>query len=102
MIIIELTYKKPIDVVNEFVDEHIAFLKKYYEKGIFLASGQKNPHDGGIIVALGDKDTIIKIIQEDAFVKNDVVNYRVTEFVPNRYHKVLEKIICDDNSHLTD
>ncbi|MES2142512.1 MAG: hypothetical protein V4471_06515 [Pseudomonadota bacterium] len=36
------------------------------QKGIFLASDQKNPHDGGIIIAATDKETAIKIIQEDS------------------------------------
>ena len=41
MLLIELTYKKPIDEVNNFLDQHRSFLNKYYENGIFLASGPK-------------------------------------------------------------
>ena len=34
MLLIELTYKKPIDEVNNFLDQHRSFLNKYYENGI--------------------------------------------------------------------
>ena len=65
--LIELTYKKPIDEVNNFLDQHRSFLNKYYENGIFLASGPKNPRDGGIIIAVANREAINTIILEDPF-----------------------------------
>ncbi len=35
MLLIELTYKKPIEEVNNFLDKHRYFLNIYYENGIF-------------------------------------------------------------------
>jgi uncharacterized protein YciI len=67
MLLIELTYKKPIDEVNNFLDQHRSFLNKYYENGIFLASGPKNPRDGGIIIAVANREAINTIILEDPF-----------------------------------
>ena len=67
MLLIELTYKKPIDEVNNFLDQHRSFLNKYYENGIFLASGPKNPRDGGIIIAVANREAINTIILEDLF-----------------------------------
>ena len=67
MLLIELTYKKPIDEVNNFLDQHRSFLNKYYENGIFLASGPKNPRDGGIIIAVANREAINTIILGDPF-----------------------------------
>ena len=67
MLLIELTYKKPIDEVNNFLDQHRSFLFNYYENGIFLASGPKNPRDGGIIIAVANREAINTIILEDPF-----------------------------------
>ena len=67
MLLIELTYKKPIDEVNNFLDQHRSFLNKYYENGIFLASGPKNPRAGGIIIAVANREAINTIILEDPF-----------------------------------
>ena len=67
MLLIELTYKKPIDEVNNFLDQHRSFLFLYYENGIFLASGPKNPRDGGIIIAVANREAINTIILEDPF-----------------------------------
>ncbi|MDP4170378.1 MAG: YciI family protein, partial [Bacillota bacterium] len=51
MFIVELTYVKSLDEIDRLREAHVAFLKKYYEKGIFLMSGPKNPRKGGIIIA---------------------------------------------------
>lgn len=93
MLIIELTYKKPIDEVNNFLDQHRSFLNKYYENGIFLASGPKNPRDGGIIIAVANRETINTIILEDPFYQYGISDYRIIEFEPNRYCPGFEKIL---------
>ena len=93
MFIVELTYKKPLDEVNKFLDEHKSFLNKYYAQGIFVASGPKNPRDGGIILALTDKETMMKIIEEDPFCYQKIADYRVIQFEPHKYSQLFEKII---------
>ena len=51
MFIIELTYKVPPETIDANMDAHIDFLEKYYKSGHFLASGRKEPRDGGLIFA---------------------------------------------------
>ena len=85
MIIIELTYKKSLDEVNALLQEHRDFLEKYYSEKMFLASGPKNPRNGGVILAIGDLSLINKIIEEDPFYQHDVADYRIIEFEPNKY-----------------
>lgn len=85
MIIIELTYNKSLNEVNALLQEHRDFLEKYYSKKTFLASGPKNPRNGGVILAMGNLPVIKKIIEEDPFYQHDVANYRMIEFEINKY-----------------
>lgn len=81
MFIIELTYKVPGAVIDQHLDGHMEFLDKYYEAGNFLASGRKEPRDGGLILAIAaDKKEIEKIISEDPFKKGGLADYRIIEF----------------------
>ena len=50
MFIVNLTYIKPLDEVEKHLEKHIDFLNQYYTKGLFIASGRKNPRTGGIIL----------------------------------------------------
>ena len=50
MFIVNLTYIKPLDAVEKYLEKHIDFLNQYYTKGLFIASGRKNPRTGGIIL----------------------------------------------------
>lgn len=92
MLIIELTYKKPLDDVNQLLHKHRDFLDKYYKKKLFLASGPKKPRNGGIILSRGDQATISKILEEDPFYQNEIADYRVTEFEPNKYSDEFKNI----------
>ena len=50
MFIANLRYKKSIKVVNEFLEDHLKYLDKYFSKGNFLCSGKKYfPESGGVI-----------------------------------------------------
>jgi len=93
MIIVELTYKKSLDEVNEFLSQHRDFLSKYYQKGIFVASGPKKPRDGGIILAFTNRATMEKLILDDPFYQNDIAEYRFIQFEPNKYCKEFEAIL---------
>jgi uncharacterized protein YciI len=93
MLLIELTYKKPLTEVNAFLEEHRSFLDKYYAQRIFLASGPKEPRDGGVIIAMTDKKTIENIIPEDPFYRHDIADYRYIQFNPNKYCTEFETML---------
>lgn len=83
MFIISLTYQKSLDKVDTHLNAHIEFLKDAYAKGIFLASGRKNPRTGGIILALAtNRAEIESIIALDPFYIHDVATYEITDFTP--------------------
>jgi len=85
MFIIELTYKKTLHEVDKFLEAHRAFLQKYYDQGVFVASGPKNPRDGGVIIALADKESIEALVKEDPFYQNDTADYRFIQFEAVKY-----------------
>src|SRR3954468_335311 len=81
MFVIELIYKADLSAIDAHMNEHVAFLKKYYASGNFLVSGRKIPRDGGIILALGtSKEEIEAIIREDPFHAHGLAEFRVVEF----------------------
>lgn len=85
MYIISLTYKVPLDKVDQHPDAHIDYLNRQYEKGNFHASGRKVLRTGGIILSkLTDKNELLRILDEDPFKKNQLADYELTEWVPNK------------------
>ncbi|MFI1761159.1 YciI family protein [Streptomyces sp. NPDC020800] len=85
MFVLELTYSAPLDAVDAVLPAHVIWLDEQYEKGFFLASGRKNPRDGGVILAAAeDRARIEEIAAGDPFVAAGVCEYRITEFVATK------------------
>lgn len=84
MYIISLTYKVPLDVVDQYIEPHIEYLKNQYNLGHFIASGRKVPRTGGIILSIiKDIETLKDIIATDPFIINDIADVEITEFIPS-------------------
>jgi uncharacterized protein YciI len=85
MFVLELTYTAPLDAVDALLPDHVAWLEEQYDKGFFLASGRKNPRDGGVILAVAeDRARIEEIVAGDPFATGDVCTYRIIEFVATK------------------
>ena len=41
MFIITLTYLRPLEELDALMPKHVAWLKKHYKSGLFLASGRQ-------------------------------------------------------------
>ncbi|MFP3597576.1 YciI family protein [Chryseobacterium sp. SIMBA_029] len=96
MYIISLTYKVSIDHVESLIPEHNAFLQKYYDLGLFIASGRKEPRTGGIIIANAEsKSEIEMIIREDPFYIHQMADYEITAFIPSKYNENFKFFIKD-------
>jgi uncharacterized protein YciI len=81
MFVIELIYKAELAKIDQNMKAHMAFLKRHYDAGHFLASGRKVPRDGGIILAVGEsREQIEAIAQEDPFVSRGLADFRIIEF----------------------
>lgn len=88
MFIVHLTYKKPLETVEEFLVEHRNFLEEGYKKNFFIASGPKIPRTGGIILSqLKDRDQLQNILAADPFLVHDIADYEIVEFDPVKYHQ---------------
>ena len=79
MFVIDLTYIVPLEKLDAHMTEHVKFLKKYYDKNIFVASGRK--------------EEVEKIIQEDPFYSLKLAEFKITEFLTSQYHPDMKKIL---------
>lgn len=96
MFIISLTYKVSIEDVERHIPEHNSFLQKYYDAGLFIASGRKKPRTGGIIICNAPSQSEVEnIIKEDPFHIYQVAHYEITEFIPSKYNENF-KIFIED------
>lgn len=93
MFIVSLTYKTELSEVDQYIDDHIAFLEKYYAAGKFIASGRKVPLNGGVIlINSANKTEVDSIIKEDPFHIANIADYEVTEFIPTMTAKEFDAI----------
>ncbi|WP_285413860.1 YciI family protein [Variovorax sp. efr-133-TYG-130] len=84
MFIVTLTYIRPLEELDALMDAHVAWLKKHYESGLFVASGRQVPRKGGVILARsGDRAALEALLARDPFVQNGVARTDVIEFVPS-------------------
>ena len=94
MFIINLTYIEPLEVVEKHLEKHIDFLNQYYTKGLFIASGRKNPRTGGIILMIAkNKEAVQEIITHDPFYQNEIAQYEIIEFEVSKYCPELKTVL---------
>lgn len=85
MFLIELTYKVPLDQIDEYLQSHVEFLNAHYSFGKFIASGRKEPRDGGVILATAnDRKEVEAIIKQDPFYQHQLADYKITEFIVSK------------------
>lgn len=94
LFIIELTYKASLEGIDEAMAPHMAYLKKYYDAGVFLMSGRKLPRDGGIILSRGEsRESVEGVAREDPFHARGLSDFRVVEFRPSQIADDLGKLL---------
>ena len=94
MIIIQLTYTKPLEDIDAHLSEHRDFLSGLYERGVLLASGPQEPRTGGIIISLLDDMTELKnIMADDPFNQAGLCDYAYTRFNAVKCHHQLQLLI---------
>jgi len=93
MFIVNLSYIKPLDLVDKHLPEHKEFLKEQYARGIFIASGRKVPRTGGIIIARAkSRKELLAILEADPFIKDGIADYDITQFTPSLIAEGLEAL----------
>jgi uncharacterized protein YciI len=95
MFIINLNYIVPLEQLDAHMADHVKFLRTYYKKNVFVASGRKVPRTGGIILALAQsKEEVEQIIREDPFYIHK--RHRISNFtISSRAEEILDREIVD-------
>ena len=94
LFIIDLNYIVPLEELDTHMADHVRYLRKYYKKNVFVASGRKVPRTGGIILALASSvEDVENIISEDPFYKHDLAEFTITQFLTSQYHPDLKKLL---------
>lgn len=94
MFVVILTYKKSLELVDQYLEEHIAFLNAAYKNNYFLASGRRNPRTGGVIIShLTDRAQLENLLAEDPFYSHEIAEYEIIEFTPSKYHQALAGLL---------
>jgi uncharacterized protein YciI len=85
MFIVSLTYICDLQEVDKYLSAHQLYLDSQYAAGRILASGRKEPRDGGIILADNvTREDLDNILTQDPFYQHGVARYDVTEFIPRK------------------
>lgn len=94
MYVIVLTYKRPLEDVDAFLADHVAFLDAQYEAGVFVVSGRRHPRVGGVILATSvERDVLERILETDPFKREGIADYEVIEFVPTKMQAGFEPFV---------
>ena len=94
MFILILSYLKPIEEVDKYLQAHKDYLDSKYKSGEIIVSGRKNPRTGGIIICRGtNREEVQKLVDEDPFSIHQVTAYDIIEFEPTSYADGFEKFI---------
>ncbi|MDM0035312.1 YciI family protein [Variovorax sp. J22P271] len=84
MFIVTLTYIRPLEELDALMSQHVAWLKKHYASGLFIASGRRVPRTGGVILARsGNRQELDSILEQDPFAKSGCAQVDVIEFTPS-------------------
>ena len=94
LFIVILEYIVPIETIDSHRAEHLSWLNKYYQEGLFIVSGRQAPLKGGVIVAkAASKKVLQQILSEDPFAIHSLANYHIYEFTPTKYKDGLSDLL---------
>ena len=86
MFIAILTYKKPLEEVDRYLQAHRDYLAEHYAKGDFIMSGPQIPRVGGVIMIKAENSAAVDaIIAQDPFKINGIADYQIVELTPTMF-----------------
>lgn len=86
MFIAILTYKKPLEEVDRYLQAHRDFLAEHYAAGDLITSGPQNPRIGGVImIKSNNRIAVESLLAQDPFNINDIADYQIVEFTPTLF-----------------
>jgi uncharacterized protein YciI len=94
MYLILLQYIRPVAAVEHYMEQHRAFLEKFYKSGQFILAGRRKPKSGGLIICkASSRREVEAIIAEDPLDKYQLALYEIIEFEPTSYVHELESYL---------
>ncbi|MGB9098901.1 YciI family protein [Erwinia sp.] len=92
MYIVYLNYVRPLEEVEAVLDPHVAWLNKYFDAGVFISAGRKDPRTGGMLMVKDiDRERLNTILAEDPF--QAVAEYEVTKVNITRSAEEFQSLI---------
>ena len=83
MFIVTLTYLQPVEQVDALMADHVAWLQRHYDDGLFVVSGRRVPRVGGVILARsGDEPALRAALAADPFAIHGAARFDLVEFTP--------------------
>ena len=93
MFVVTLTYLADSMPSTRPWRRHVAYLKKGYADGVFVASGRQVPRTGGVILAVGiEREELERRIGKDPFVSEGLAEAEIIEFAPSQTAEGLERL----------
>ncbi|WP_175128625.1 YciI family protein [Achromobacter piechaudii] len=84
LFVVVLTYVAPLDEVDAAGKDHVAWLERGYDRGVFLASGRRVPRTGGIILAsAASMEEVQAWMRQDPFQSRGLATAEVFPFEVN-------------------
>jgi uncharacterized protein YciI len=94
MFIVILRYLVDVETIDVYKEDHVNFLCRYYDMGVFIASGVQTPRAGGVIIArCENREKLESILSEDPFFQNKCAEYQLFEFEATRHEKEFQAIL---------
>ncbi|MCE5314703.1 MAG: YciI family protein [Armatimonadota bacterium] len=94
MFIVSGSYIKPIDEVERVLPAHKAYLDTLNEAGILVCCGPMKPRTGGVILlGLESREMVDDILKDDPFNTEEIVEYSIIEFIPNKAAADLQRLL---------
>lgn len=81
MLLIISNYVVASEQVEPHRAQHVEWVKKYIDSGDFIMAGPRRGKIGGVIISRSmDKDKLMKILAEDSFVFENLVELQIVDF----------------------
>ena len=72
---------EPSTQVDPHRAQHIEWIEKYFKSNDFIMAGPRRGKNGGVILSQSmDKNKLMKILEEDSFVKENLVEMQIVDF----------------------
>lgn len=94
MFIVLVHYKKPLEIIDQYLVSHRNHLDQGYQNNLLIASGPRSPRTGGILLSQSsDRFQLESFLHADPFYVNGLADYEIIEFEPVKYHQDFSKFI---------